>query len=107
MVAATTGAYLHSRCEVISLGMVSLKQNRLEILVLDWKPILKEQYGKRFLTQLCSRFLTKNDWAPRKDETMRSCFLLTISWVVLVKILCASINKPNRISIKFKNHKKK
>ena len=75
---------LYTRCELISLGMISLKRNRLESLVLDWKAILKEQYGKWFLIQLCSRFQTKKDWAPRNGKTMSSCFLLTVSWIALV-----------------------
>ena len=35
------------------------------------------------VTQLCSRFLTKNDWVPRNGKTMGSCFLLTVSWIAL------------------------
>ena len=72
---------LYTRCELISLGMISLKRNRLESLVLDWKTILKEQYGKWFLIQLCSRFLIKKDWDPENGKTMSSCFLLRVSWI--------------------------
>ena len=64
--------------------MISLKRNRLESLVLDSEAILKEQYGKWFLTQLCSRFLTKKERAPRNSKTMRICFLLTVSSIALV-----------------------
>ena len=37
---------LYTRCELMSLDMISLKRNRLESLVLGWKAIHKEHYGK-------------------------------------------------------------
>ena len=95
--------------ELISLCMISLEQNRLESLVFDWKAILNEQYGKWFLMQLCSRFLIKNDRAPKNGKTMSSCFFIGSIWnslsyiKFLKKLLYASINRMNRIFIKFKN----
>ena len=72
-VAATTRKFIYKVWTYL-FGYDIFKWNRLESLVLDWKVILKEQYGKWFLIQLCSRFLTKNDWAPRNGKTMSSCF---------------------------------
>ena len=54
--------HLYTRCELISLGMISLKRKRLESLDLDWKAILKEHFGKWFLIQLCRPFLNEKDW---------------------------------------------
>ena len=61
-----------------------LKRNKLETQVLDWKTILNNHYGKLFFIQLCSRFLAKKDWKPKNGESLSSCFLLTVYWIVFV-----------------------
>ena len=75
---------------IISLVLMSLKQNRLKSLVLDWKTILiKAHYGKWFFIQLCSCFLTKK---IKNLETMSNCFFIdrilnSLSYIKFLKKL--------------------
>ena len=92
---------IYMRHKLISFGMISLKWDKLEHLVLDWKAILKKHYGRWFLINVHSCFLTNS-------KTLSGCFWLTVSWIALVtkflkKLFYASINKLDRISINFKN----
>ena len=56
---------------------MSLKLNRLENLVLDWKTSLNEQYGKQFLIQFSSQNEIKpfkKNWEQRNGKTASSNF---------------------------------